>query len=89
MFGRRTPTATESAAKDSMVFTVDGMHCGNCGLTIDEAVEDVVGVARARTSFRSGTTEVILAAGAVKAEVARDVVRAIAGAGYVAARADG
>lgn len=89
MFARKAAAAKESAAKDSLLFTIEGMHCGNCGLTIDEAVEDVDGVARARTSFRSGTTEVILASGASKAAVARDVVGAIATVGYAASTSPG
>lgn len=88
MFGRKTGTTKESAAKDSMLFTIAGMHCGNCGLTIDEAVEDVAGVARARTSFRSGTTEVLLTDGVSKSAVARDIAIAIATAGYVASASD-
>lgn len=89
MFGRKAPTAKEAAAKDALVFTIQGMHCGSCGLTIDEAVEEVPGVARARTSFRSGTTEIILASGASRDDVARDVVGAIATAGYMASIFDG
>lgn len=84
MFGRKAPAAKDGAGKDSLVFTIQGMHCGNCGLTIDEAVREVPGVARAQTSFQSGTTEIILAGGARQDEVARDVVAAIATAGYVA-----
>ncbi|MGW4941900.1 heavy-metal-associated domain-containing protein [Actinoplanes sp. NPDC004185] len=39
-------------------FTVTGMHCGSCGLLIDEALEEVHGVHRAQTSVRAGRTVV-------------------------------
>lgn len=37
---------------------VHGMHCTSCGLTIDEAVESLDGVARAATDVRGGHTRV-------------------------------
>jgi copper chaperone len=37
-------------------FTVTGMHCGSCGLLIDEALEEIPGVHRAQTSMRAGRT---------------------------------
>ena len=79
----RSSKGKASTVEDTLVFTIQGMHCGNCGLTIDEAVEDVPGVARARTSFRSGTTEVTLASSVPTHDVLRLVAAAIEDAGYV------
>lgn len=72
-------------AGDVLVLRVEGMHCGSCGLTIDDAVEEIPGVARATTSFRTGLTEVVLADGADPARVGPDAVAAVASAGYGAA----
>ncbi len=37
-------------------FTVTGMHCGSCGLLIDETLEEIHGVHRSQTSVRAGRT---------------------------------
>ena len=42
----------------TQVFTVTGMHCGSCGLLIDEALEDLPGVRRAQTDVLHGRTTV-------------------------------
>jgi Cu+-exporting ATPase len=39
-------------------FTVTGMHCGSCGLLIDETLEELPGVHRSQTSVRAGRTVV-------------------------------
>ncbi|GAA0467216.1 hypothetical protein Aca07nite_71370 [Actinoplanes capillaceus] len=39
-------------------FAVTGMHCGSCGLLIDDALEEIDGVDRAQTSVRAGRTVV-------------------------------
>ncbi|GAA4959891.1 heavy-metal-associated domain-containing protein [Actinoplanes utahensis] len=39
-------------------FHVTGMHCGSCGMLIDEALEQTAGVYRAETSVRAGRTVV-------------------------------
>lgn len=70
------------ATHASIVLAVDGMHCGSCGLTIDDAVEDVPGVARSTTSFRTGLTQVVLVDGADAGAVAPLVLRAVADTGY-------
>ena len=38
---------------------VNGMHCGSCAMTIDEELEELEGVAEAKTSYRKQTTEVM------------------------------
>ncbi|MEV0898156.1 cation transporter [Actinoplanes sp. NPDC049802] len=42
----------------TFTFTVTGMHCGSCGLLIDDALEETAGVHRAQTSVRDGRTVV-------------------------------
>lgn len=85
---RKNADATHRELAGSLKFAVTGMHCGNCPLTIDEALEDISGVARAHTSFRSGSTEITLAEGASPEQVAREVLGAIAAAGYTATVVD-
>ena len=80
MWSRKSKLAEPSGGV--LMLSVQGMHCGSCGLTVDDAVEDVPGVARATTSFRTGLTEVVLTDGADPAEVAPNVVAAVAAAGY-------
>lgn len=38
---------------------IKGMHCGSCAMTIDEELEELEGVAEAKTSFRKQTTEIV------------------------------
>ena len=78
---RRTRTRSE-APDGELLFHVEGMHCASCGLRIDDRLEDVPGVARARTSFRSASCTVYLAPGAVAAEVSEQVLSVVHGAGY-------
>ena len=62
-------------------FAVEGMHCGSCGMLIDETLEDLDGVRSSATSLRTGLAAVAL-------DPARcspaDVVAAIGEAGYTA-----
>lgn len=44
----------------SVVLGISGMHCASCGLLIDEAVEDLPGVARSQTDMRAERTVVEL-----------------------------
>ena len=37
---------------------VTGMHCGSCGILIDEVMEDVPGVRSSTTDVRAGRTTV-------------------------------
>ena len=81
MWSRRAKISRDDD-ENLVVLAVEGMHCGSCGLTIDEAIEDVPGVARATTSFRSGLSEVLLADGADRNVVVTKVIDAISQAGY-------
>lgn len=42
----------------SCELTVSGMRCQNCGLLIDDVLEEMSGVVRARTEVRRGSTRV-------------------------------
>ena len=46
------------SAPATATFVVSGMHCANCGMLIDEVVEDLVGVVTSATSVRRGRTVV-------------------------------
>jgi len=63
-------------------FEVIGMHCNSCGLLVDDAVEDVPGVASSTTDVRAGRTT-------VKGDAsAADILTAIHTTGYTARLAD-
>lgn len=70
----------------TLAFAVTGMHCASCGLLVDDAVEELPGVARSETDSRRGRT-------VVRADLATttpdDIVAAIAEAGYAAVPEDG
>ena len=81
---RKEASAAYDKTAGSLRFAITGMHCGSCGLSVDEAVEDVAGVTRSTTSFRSGITEVDLDQGAGSDQVTSEVVAAIRALGYAA-----
>lgn len=60
-------------------FRVEGMHCGSCGLLIDDALEDLPGVQDTRTTVKDGRS-------VVRLDTTRcgpgDVIAAIAEVGY-------
>ncbi len=60
----------------TVVFEVTGMHCSNCGLLVDNAVEDVPGVISSSTDIRAGRT-VVEGAAAVP-----EILAAISRTGY-------
>lgn len=80
MWSRRKNKTDDSDG--ALILAVAGMHCASCGLTIDDAVEEVPGVARATTSFRTGLTEVLLVEGADQGTVVPHVIGAVTRAGY-------
>lgn len=86
---RRNVAPQQGGAVMSVQFNVAGMHCGTCGLTIDEALEEIEGVERAHTSFKSGSTAVTLLDGAVVERVTNEVMKAIGSVGYTATVLDG
>ncbi|MEV8511463.1 heavy-metal-associated domain-containing protein [Dactylosporangium sp. NPDC051484] len=44
----------------TITFRVEGMHCGSCGLLIDDTLEDLPGVSASTTNVRTGHTTVTL-----------------------------
>lgn len=60
-------------------FTVQGMHCVGCAMTIDGALEDLPGVQTAATHYARQVVDVAYDAGRVSAD---DIIAAIERAGY-------
>ncbi|GAB2539064.1 heavy-metal-associated domain-containing protein [Nocardia heshunensis] len=63
----------------TLVFRVEGMHCGSCAMLIDDTLEDLPGVHRASTSKRKSTTTV-----EVDNATVADIVAAVTALGYTA-----
>lgn len=63
----------------TLVFRVDGMHCGSCSVLIDETVADLPGVRDVTTSIRKGRSTVELDPTRCRPD---DVINAIAELGY-------
>jgi copper chaperone len=68
-------------AHQTLTFAVDGMHCGNCGMLIDDTLADVDGVLTSTTSFRTRTCVVQVDPGRVETA---QLIAAIGEAGYTA-----
>jgi copper chaperone len=58
---------------------VSGMHCGSCGMLIDEALEELAGVASSDTNVRKGRTKVDYDPARTSVD---EIVKEIAGLGY-------
>ena len=69
------------ASATTYTFTVEGMHCGSCGMLIDETLEELDGVHRASTSVRTGRATVEVDAARCTPEA---LAAAISEAGYTA-----
>lgn len=63
------------------VLRIEGMHCGACALNIDDALEDLDGVKRAKTSFARGRTKVDYDESRIEPA---DLEKAVAALGYSA-----
>jgi len=61
------------------IIRIDGMHCANCAMSVDDTLEQVDGVHSSRTSFARGLVKVDHDPGRVSPERLRD---AITRAGY-------
>ncbi len=48
-----------STATARQTLRIAGMHCTSCALAIDMELEELPGVAEARTSYARATTEVV------------------------------
>ena len=38
---------------------IEGMHCASCAMTIDDALEELAGVAKSKTSLRKERTDIV------------------------------
>ena len=79
---KKKGNAARAGADGVLVLDIEGMHCGSCGLTIDDAVEEIPEVSRSTTSFKARTTEAVLVGGADRDQTAHQVLDAVAAAGY-------
>ena len=61
------------------VFRVEGMHCANCSLLIDDTLEDLPGVSRSHTEFKTGRCAVELDTSHTDP---RQIIDTITGLGY-------
>jgi copper chaperone len=59
--------------------TIDGMHCGSCGLLVDETLEELDGVDRCTSDVRRGRARVAFDPARVTLE---DITAAVAALGY-------
>ena len=73
-------------AEVKATFVVEGMHCANRGLLIDEVLEDLPGVTSSSTDTRHNTTVVIYDPDIV---APADITAGVDGAGYRARPAEG
>lgn len=65
----------------TLTFDVSGMHCASCGILVDEAVEELDGVARSDTDSRRGRT---IVRADVEVTTVADITNAITEVGYTA-----
>lgn len=63
------------------ILRISGMHCSSCALSIDDGLEELVGVRRAKTSYAKRQSEVEFDPGAV---TEAELVAAVEAAGYEA-----
>lgn len=63
---------------------VRGMHCGSCAMSIDDALEELEGVAEAKTSYRKQTTKVVFDETRIELSQIESLIRSL---GYEAAGA--
>ncbi len=68
-------------AQTMLTLAVTGMHCGACGLLIDDTLADLPGVHSATTDVRGGRTTV--AVDTATTDVAQ-LIAAVTAAGYSA-----
>ncbi|MGW5051412.1 heavy-metal-associated domain-containing protein [Actinokineospora sp. NPDC004072] len=66
-------------ATTTLVFQIEGMHCGSCALLIDDTLEDLPGVHSTQTTMKQGRSTVELDPSQSGPE---DVIAAIEELGY-------
>ena len=64
---------------ESTTLKIRGMHCANCGLLIDETLEDLPGVERSQTDGKKERAVVTFDAAATPIT---DIIKAIEDLGY-------
>jgi len=64
---------------ETVVFRVEGMHCGSCSMLIDDTLEDLPGVSDSLTEFKAARSTVKLDTDRTGP---RQVIDAIAALGY-------
>ncbi|WP_351231363.1 heavy metal-associated domain-containing protein [Streptomyces sp. NPDC002133] len=62
LFNRKNKTENDTSPQ--LALLVEGMHCTNCGLLIDDELEDIPGVRSSSTDMKAGRTTVRLEEGA-------------------------
>ena len=58
---------------------IDGMHCGSCGLLVDETLEELDGVTHCTTDVRRGRAQLAFDPGRITVD---DITTAITALGY-------
>ncbi|MCX5404048.1 heavy-metal-associated domain-containing protein [Streptomyces sp. NBC_00335] len=61
LFSRKKKTGAETG--EQVVLLIEGMHCGSCGLLIDDELEELAQVRSAATDVRAGRSVVVLEEG--------------------------
>jgi Cu+-exporting ATPase len=59
MFTSLLNKMNKKAQGETVVFTIEGMHCTSCSLNIDMSLEDINGVLESSTNFAQGKTTVV------------------------------
>ncbi len=70
-----------SGRAERRTLRIAGMHCASCAMAIDLELEDLPGVAEARTSYARATTAVVFDPARVGLDA---IIAAIRQAGYAA-----
>jgi len=73
IFKKRTQPGTK------IVFKLSGLHCSSCGISIDNALEEIDGVFESKTSYSKAESVVYFDANKTNEKTLK---RAIQGAGY-------
>lgn len=72
-------------SKTKKTFTIEGMHCSSCAMTIDFDLEDLAGVTKAVTSYARQETVVEFEEEKISVS---DIVGQIQKSGYIAKKKD-
>jgi len=70
-----------TAQKETVTYSISGMHCSSCAMSIDGALEDIAGVQSATTSYPKSTTAVTFNSKLISSEVLQNAIKNL---GYTA-----